>query len=1264
MKKGFGVVLFVLVSAFCADAATAVDILKATGVKGGLVVHVGCGDGTLTADLRANESFKVHGLDASEANVQQARAYLNSKGIYGQVAVTRMDGGKIPFIDNFATLVVVSDAKATTQAEILRVLAPGGKAYVNGKVETKPLSKDRDEWTHYLRDASNNAVSTDKLVAPPKHMQFRAGLEWSRLHHKLASVSGVVTAKGRMFYVQDSGPGGDMSVPAKWSVLARDAYNGTFLWERNIDSWSDYSRGFRSGPAQLPRLLVTDGDALYLPLGIDQPTSALDAATGKALRSFKGSEGTEELILHRGMLLVVVGTPSPTQADNLPGYQPTTARKVLAYNAATGAPAWQTGEIPVGDLTASTLAADDTQVYFQGQAGVACLDLKTGKQAWGPGIKLTRALAAVRSPAIVRAPDTRRAPDTGGAVKGRYIHVRSGGNGSLALAEVEVFSSGQNIARAGTASQTSQISEKGKASNAIDGNTDGDYNKGSISHTHKDDPADAWELDLGKIATIEKISVWNRSSTIERLDGSEVFILDDQRKSVWSGMLGKTTKGENVLSVRAGAGTIGEAIGPITASKLVEDSAGSKRKKGSKPAPEITATSAKKKSSKEKEPKVKNSGLVSSGTSTLVVKDGVVLSLDGKTLTAYSAQDGTELWSGGDGLGGFRSPGDIFVINGEVWLGNTFTQALDLHTGKVVRETSILADIQTLGHHHRCYREKATEHYIMAGYRGIEYMDLQGDDHARNNWIRGLCQYGIMPANGLTYAPPHACGCYMEAKLYGFWAVSAEREGFKIDNTDNPLEKGPAYGKIENQKSKIKNADWPTLRGDIKRSGATAMKLPAKLSEGWKTKLGTNLTAPVAANGLVLAADKDSHTVFAVDAATGKKQWSFIAGGPIDSPPTIHNGAAIFGCHDGWVYCLRLADGALAWRFRAAPADCLTMNMDQVESVWPVFGSVLVQNGLAYFAAGHNSYLDGGIFMYALDPATGKVVHRDRFDSERPKIYTTADQKAELESKFPAQKLTQNATDYRTFVSPDKSDSFSMDGATMNDVVSGDGKNIFLRHLTYGADWKLQEEKKMHLFSTSTFVDDNENHRSHWAIGRGHFDRTPVAYPWIPERSKGALLYPIGLMFAFDEMNSWGIERLNTKGDAGKDDYALFRKAIPNPSSDHLNDLIKSTGESNWGGGDKEKTTWQWDVNPEIRPRAILKAGDRIVLGGMPLKDESDPFATFEGRKGGVVKIYNADDGQVTGEIKTASPIMWDGFAAANGRLYATLQDGSIICFE
>jgi 2-polyprenyl-3-methyl-5-hydroxy-6-metoxy-1,4-benzoquinol methylase len=41
-----------------------------TGKTGGLIVHVGCGDGKLAAVLHASESYPVHGLDtdADEVN--------------------------------------------------------------------------------------------------------------------------------------------------------------------------------------------------------------------------------------------------------------------------------------------------------------------------------------------------------------------------------------------------------------------------------------------------------------------------------------------------------------------------------------------------------------------------------------------------------------------------------------------------------------------------------------------------------------------------------------------------------------------------------------------------------------------------------------------------------------------------------------------------------------------------------------------------------------------------------------------------------------------------------------------------------------------------------------------------------------------------------------------------------------------------------------------------------------------------------------------
>jgi outer membrane protein assembly factor BamB len=91
----------------------------------------------------------------------------------------------------------------------------------------------------------------------------------------------------------------------------------------------------------------------------------------------------------------------------------------------------------------------------------------------------------------------------------------------------------------------------------------------------------------------------------------------------------------------------------------------------------------------------------------------------------------------------------------------------------------------------------------------------------------------------------------------------------------------------------------------------------------------------------------------------------------VDTPPTVHNGFCLAGCHDGYVYALSAKDGRLAWRARVAPAERRMMAYGEIESVWPSVGSVLVHEGAAYAHAGRTSESDGGIAVVAFDPATG-----------------------------------------------------------------------------------------------------------------------------------------------------------------------------------------------------------------------------------------------------------------------------------------------------
>ena len=104
-------------------------------------------------------------------------------------------------------------------------------------------------------------------------------------------------------------------------------------------------------------------------------------------------------------------------------------------------------------------------------------------------------------------------------------------NQFLQLAEVQVFSGGENVARQGEAKQSSTYMGAA-AARAIDGKTDGEYDKGSVAHTEaQDNPW--WEVDLKEARALERIVVWNRAEAGERLKGFRVVALDADRKVVW-----------------------------------------------------------------------------------------------------------------------------------------------------------------------------------------------------------------------------------------------------------------------------------------------------------------------------------------------------------------------------------------------------------------------------------------------------------------------------------------------------------------------------------------------------------------------------------------------------------------------------------------------------------------------------------------------------------------------------------------------------------
>ncbi|MDH3583072.1 MAG: PQQ-binding-like beta-propeller repeat protein [Phycisphaerae bacterium] len=899
--------------ALAAPADEAARILAETGVRGGLVVHLGSGSGKLTAALRANDSYQVHGLDADAAAVATARRNIRALDLYGPVSVDQLQGDRLPYTDNLVNLLVAENLGNIPMAEVIRVLVPEGVAYIRTgekwKKTIKPRPSNIDDWTHFLHDASGNAVAHDTVVGPPRHLQWVGSPRWSRHHDRMASMSALVSGGGRLFYVMDEGSRVSIQLPPKWTLIGRDAFNGVVLWKRKIDKWHSHLWPLKSGPTQLARRLVTDGDHVYVTLGIDAPLVALDAATGKTLRTYKGSDGAEEVI-HLDGVIVVAARDGPWELhDYAPkagqvGDQARAAkesrwnqkpRRLMAFDAASGRLLWQKQTI----VAPLTLAAGGDQVVFHDNEKVVCVDRVSGAQKWA-----------------------------------------------------------------------------------------------------------------------------------------------------------------------------------------------------STPAP-------------------RRSNMTFNFGPKLVVYKNVVLYAGGdRKMRALKLGSGEQLWEEAHARGGYLSPEDLLVTGGLVWSAPTtsgrdsgvFT-GRDPLTGEV--KTEFPPNVETYWFHHRCYIAKATDNYLMPSRTGIEFVDYKKKDWEIHHWVRGGCLYGVMPCNGMVYAPPHNCACYPEAKLFGLNALAP------ASPTRPAPRKIPAADRFEFGSADVAPApdqsagpgDWPTFRGNQSRSGFTKSKVSADLQSTWQTEIGGRLSATTIAHGKLFVAQIDAHTVHALDAQSGKKLWDYTTGGRVDSPPTYHKGQVLFGSADGWVYCLRARDGKLAWRFRAAPEDRRVMAFEQLESVWPVHGSVLVRDDIAYFVAGRSNFLDTGLRFYRIGlGAKPKVLGEVVIDDTDPETGKN------LQDRLQVLNMPVGLTD----------------------VLSADDKHIYMRSQRFDLTGRRQEigphsgdpvkqasvqkGEGAHLFSPTGFLDGSYFHRSYWVYGKS-FAGGHSGY------SKAGKFAPAGRILVHDDKKVYGYGR-------------------------------------------------------------------------------------------------------------------------------------------
>jgi len=1021
-------------------------------------MHVGCGDGKLTAALHANDSFLVHGLDADAANIERARKHLRSLGLYGKVSVRRYESERLPYAENVVNLLVSEDLGKVTMEEVLRVLAPDGVAYVktggNWAKTVKPRPAEIDEWTHFLHDASNNAVAKDTRVGPPRRLQWSARPSWCRSHEFISSLAAMVSGGGRLFYVFDEGvPGVTDRLPERWTLTGRDAFNGVLLWKRPLPDWRrDEWRGtsMRGRPPSVPRRLVVAGDRLYATLSHAAPVSVIDAATGETLHEIEGTDFAQEILVC-GDTLVLRLAKFDHEERKVKG-------AIAAVDLGAGKIKWRA---PAGGFMPQSLTAAEDAVIFNDGKETVCLNATDGKQRW-----------KTSSPR----PQTKRGRDRTFIIHGNLV--LEGDNGRIA----------------------------------------------------------ARDLKTGKMA-----------------------------------------------------------------------------------------------------------------------------------------------WQTKTGGGSMRGH-DLFVAQGCVWhAASGRIVGYDLSTGKAAK-TIDPKKAQSRGHHLRCYRAKATEQYFITQFRGAEFISLTGEDHCPHDWIRGACRYGVMPANGMLYAPPHQCFCYSGVMTRGLNAFTTTSDGqwqaMAKDVAANRLERGPAYEGVRSQESGVKKDDWPMYRHDAARSGGCRTTVGIKVKPAWRIKLDGRLTPPVIADGRVHIAVKDRHAIYALNAEDGSRKWLFTADGPVDSPPTILGGRVLFGSADGWVYCLRASDGQLAWRFRAAPVERLIAAESQLESAWRVHGSVVPHEGLVYCTAGRSTFLDGGIHVYGLDPASGKVRHHTRLDTLKsglgnsvtdqphlPAFYVDGTRSDLLVSDGRHLYLGQIELDSKLVRQP--TPYLDLEGAKTEGMDIAGKPYVHPELFSKGYDSYAGTEIRRgpmgnrkigrHLFTTGGFLDDSWWHRSFWMHGN----------IW-PGFQIANLAPKAGQILVFDESTTYAVQAYPKR-------WKLSPKFVPQEkgyllvADDNDNDAILDYRAANRdkGMGFTRAKPPKWHQWVPLRMRALVATENALFAAGPPdVLDEKDPMAAFEGRKGAQLWTISKSDGGKLAQIKLPAEPIFDGMAAAGGRLFVSLKDGSVLCLS
>jgi len=518
---------------------------------------------------------------------------------------------------------------------------------------------------------------------------------------------------------------------------------------------------------------------------------------------------------------------------------------------------------------------------------------------------------------------------------------------------------------------------------------------------------------------------------------------------------------------------------------------------------------------------------------------------------------------------------------------------------------------------------------------------------------RGGCSTASVPADGAFYTPQNWCTC-CPPQICGFICFGPVRSvPTPEEMTKTPaVVKGPAFDVAPDgdDPGAGDEPDWPMYRHGAARSSGAPSPAPAQLNlvwrreipppklEGpvafnWREYLNPPLTAPTAACGVVTTSVMDANQVVGLDLNDGRLLWRFEAGGRVDSSPTIHRGVCLFGAHDGFVYALDCRSGALRWQMRLAPNDERMASYGKVESPWPVVGSVLVADGVAYASAGRTQGSDGGVVVRAFSPFTGEVAwskvlgtsNNVRELRRNDLILKTGDSLQLMITRLDPKtgELKKNPTREINLYHQKLSRLNSLLKRYRKDLEAAGGENPTLQKRIETYEKQLAELKE---------PEEEEIAPSLGSLGTSSAGYVNWNWPRLGYRKYRQMNYGNigGTLVSWDDKGACAMTNDRSISAYSREKVGKVREKLSQPRD------------------------WLVSLPPAYQVTSIVVCPNAVVAGGGVYDAEES------GKKGGFVWVMSRDKGEKTAEHVFAAPVVYNGVAVVNKGICAALEDGAV----